>query len=282
MPMTAPRRPVFLALTLALAALACAYSDVPIATPGSQQLATPVPVVLSATGPAPTLEPTSTDTPVPTDTPLPPTEVPPTEVPPTAGPPTPTSTRVVAIATVEPSATPEGGSEAATETPTAEGPTAEPSATLDPSIPTPTLAAIPLEATFTRVFTTTADGDFPYGLIRALNDAQVSTWASLRNGRGVWQFELPGTPVVSGVRLYAHRDRDADTTLLGIDLSLDGQSWIVVYKPLTTCGATPACAVIAQEADFDIPFGPLPARFIRLRSGPSALALAEVQFALMP
>lgn len=280
--MTAPRRPGFLALTLALAALACAYSDVPIAPPAGQQLATPVAVVVTATGPAPTLEPTSTATTPPTDTPPPPTAVPTTEVPPTAGPPTPTSTLVVEITPEEPSATVEGGTETATETPTLEGPPVEPSATLDPSVPTPTLAAIPPEASFTRTFTTTADGDFPYGLVRALGDGQVSTWASLRNGQGVWMFKLAGTPVVSGVRLYAHRDRDEDTTLLGIDISLDGQTWITVYDPLTTCGATPACAVIPQEADFDIPFGPLPARHIRLRSGPSALALAEVQFALMP
>ena len=44
----------------------------------------------------------------------------------------------------------------------------------------------------------------------------------------------------------------------------------------------PACAIIPQGADFDLPFGPLPVRHLRLRSGPTALALAEVQFAIMP
>lgn len=264
------------ALALALAALACAYADVPITPAGTQALATPVAVVLSDT-PAPT----DTATLEPTATAAPPTAVPTTEVPPTAGPPTETATRVVAVT---PSETPTEGptSDQPTETPTLEGPTVEPSATLDPAIPTPTLAAIPPEATFTRTFTTTAEGDFPLGLIRALSDAQVSTWASLRNGRGEWMFELREPAVVSGVRLYAHRDRDQDTTLLGIDISLDGETWTEVYTPTTSCGETAGCAVIPQGGDFDIPFGPLPARHVRLRSGPTALALAEVQFAIMP
>lgn len=263
-------------LALALAALACAYAEVPITPAGTQPLATPIALLVSDT-PAPT----DTATLAPTATAAPPTAIPTTEVPPTAGPPTETATRVVEVT---PSETPtaEPTSDAPTETPTPEGPAVEPSATNDPAIPTPTLAAIPPEATFTRTFTTTAEGDFPLGLVRALSDAQVSTWASLRNGRGEWLFALPGTPVVSGVRLYAHRDRDQDTTLLGIDISLDGETWIEVYTPTTSCGATPACAVIPQNGDFDIPFGPLPARHVRLRSGPTALALAEVQFALMP
>ncbi len=274
--MTPLRRPLLVALTLALAALACAYADVPLTPAATQVLATPVAIVASAT-PAPT----DTATLAPTDTAVPPTAVPTTEVPPTAGPPTETATRVVEVT---PSETPTEGptSESPTETPTLEGPPAEATATLDPSVPTPTLAAIPPEATFTRTFTTTAEGDFAYGLVRALSDGQVSTWASLRNGVGEWRFELAGTPVVSGVRLYALRDRNQDTTLLGIDVSLDGVTWTEVYAPTTSCGAVADCAVIPQAAEFDIPFGPLPARHVRLRSGPTALALAEVQFALMP
>jgi hypothetical protein len=227
----------------------------------------------------PTVTPTETSTLAPTDTPLPPTDVPTTEVPPTAGPPTETATRVVQIT---PSETAEGDVATATETPTTEGPTAAPSATLDPSVPTPVLAAIPPEATFTRVFTTTADGDFPFGLPRALGDGQVSTWASLRNGRGVWIFDLGGAPRIAGMRLYALRDRDQDTTLLGIDISDNGQTWTPLYAPTTQCGDVAGCQVIPQAANFDLPFGPINTRYVRLRSGPTAFALAEVQFAVLP
>jgi hypothetical protein len=267
-----------MALALALAGLACAYADVPLEPVGRQTVASPVAVVDTAT-----LTPTETPVPpteAPTNTPLPPTAVPTTEVPPTAGPPTETATRVVQITPSETATT--DASAPPTDTPTPEGPTPEPSATLDPSIPTPTLAAIPAEAAFTRTFTTTAEGDFPLGLVRALSDGAVTTWASLRNGQGEWHFDLGGSFRVTGVRLYAHRDRDQDTTLLSIDVSSDSQTWVTLYTPKTSCGATPACQVIPQEVDFDIPFGPIAARYVRLRSGPTAFALAEVQFALLP
>jgi hypothetical protein len=290
MPMLASRRLLAATLTLTLAALACAYADVPIEPAAGQALATPVSIVASFT-PAPTGTatpapsatgdlPTDTATPAPTPTGIgqAPTEIGQAA---TDAPPTATNTRVVEVtASNTPTTGATSGTPSGTTTP--EGPTAEPSATLDPGLPTPTLAAIPLEATFTRTFTATAEGDFPYGLPRALNDAQVSTWVSLRNGQGVWTFDLISAPVVGGVRLYAHRDRDQDTTLLGIDVSLDGATWATVYAPTTNCETTPNCAVIPQDTYFDLPFGPLPARYVRLRSGPTAMALAEVQFALMP
>ena len=275
------RRPLLGALAVILAGLACAYADVPIVPSGGQVLVTPVAFVASAT-PAPT------DTAVPpTDTAVPPTDTaepatPTTEAPPTAS--AQPATLVVEVTATETAATTETVTETVSEAETAtpEGPTAEPSATLDPNVPTPVLAAIPPEATFTRTYTATADGDFPYGLVRALSDGQITTWVSLRNGRGVWTFDLGAPATVAGIRLYAHRDRNQDTTLLAIEYSADGQTWQPFYTPTTTCGATPACAVLPQDGDYDLPFGPLTARYFRLRSGPTAFALAEVQFAVMP
>ncbi|MCC7358295.1 MAG: discoidin domain-containing protein [Anaerolineales bacterium] len=262
------RRPVLGALAVVAVGLACAYADVPIVPARGQVLVTPVAFVASDT-PAPpdtaTAAPTDTAA-APTDTAGPPTAAPTTGAPPTAGPATATATLVVELTATETAATPETSGEAATATP--EGPTAEPSATL--------------EAAFTRAYTATADGDFPYGLVRALSDGQITTWVSLRNGQGVWSFDLGAPAAVAGVRLYAHRDRNQDTTLLAVEYSQDGQTWQPLYTPAATCGATPACAVVPQDVNYDLPFGPVSARYFRLRSGPTALALAEVQFAVMP
>jgi hypothetical protein len=271
------RRPVLAALAVILAGLACAYADVPIVPAGGQVLATPVAFVPSDTPAA-----TGTATSAPTDTAVPATAAPTTEVPPTAAPTdtAPPATLVVELTATETAAVTADATATATTTP--EGPTAEPSATLDPNVPTPVLSAIPPEATFTRAFTATADGDFPYGLVRALSDGQITTWVSLRNGQGVWTFDLGAPASIAGVQLYAHRDRNQDTTLLAIEYSADGQTWQPLYTPTTSCGSTANCAVIPQDVNFDLPFGPVAARYFRLRSGPTAFALAEVQFAVMP
>jgi hypothetical protein len=155
-----------------------------------------------------------------------------------------------------------------------------PSAT--PIPPTPTLAAIPAGANFIQQFSVTAEGDFPYGFARDLGDNQLLTWASLRNGRGLWQFDLGSAQQVTGVRLYAHRDRDQDTTLLAIEVSADGFEWTPFYIPAGACGETPNCLVIDQDEWVDVPFGPVETRYIRLRSGPTAFAFSEVAFAVLP
>jgi hypothetical protein len=150
--------------------------------------------------------------------------------------------------------------------------------------PTPTAGpvAIPAGAVFTRQFTVKAEGDVPFGIPVDLRDNQTITWASLRNGQGRWLFDLGSTQNLAGLRLVAHRDRDQDTTLLGIDVSLDGLNWVTVLAPATSCGETPACLVVAQSTPVELPFGPVEARHVRLRSGPTALALAEVELAVLP
>jgi hypothetical protein len=148
--------------------------------------------------------------------------------------------------------------------------------------PTPTLEAIPPAYVFTQTFTVSAEGDFPAGLPNTLNDGQPSTWASLRGGTGYWQFDLGQPRTVAGFRLLAIRDGDEDTTLLGVDISFDGHSWITVYTPASQCGETPNCLILEQGEPVDLPLGPLDTRHIRLQGGPTNFALAEVEIAILP
>jgi hypothetical protein len=148
--------------------------------------------------------------------------------------------------------------------------------------PTPTLEAIPASFVFTQTFTVSAEGDFPAGLPSTLNDSLPSTWASLRNGRGLWQFDLGQQRTVAGFRLLAIRDGGQDTTLLGADISFDGHNWITIYTPEGQCGETLNCLVLKQGEPVDLPLGPLETRHIRLRGGPTNFALAEVQIAILP
>jgi hypothetical protein len=149
--------------------------------------------------------------------------------------------------------------------------------------PTPTLAAIPASFVFTRTFTVSADDlSFPAGQPSTLNDGQPSTWASLRNGRGLWQFDLGRNQTVAGFRLLAVRDGDQDTTLLGVEISFDGHNWVTIVTPAGQCGEVPNCLVVEQGEPVDLPFGPLEARYLRLRGGPTNFALAEVEIAVQP
>jgi len=148
--------------------------------------------------------------------------------------------------------------------------------------PTPTLEAIPASFVLTRTFTVSAEGDFPAGQPSTLNDGQPSTWASLRNGRGLWLFDLGRAQTVAGFRLLAVRDGDQDTTLLGVEISFDGQNWVSIYTPAGQCGEVPNCLIIEQGELVDLPFGPLDARHLRLRGGPTNFALAEVEIAVLP
>ncbi|MCC6190868.1 MAG: discoidin domain-containing protein [Anaerolineales bacterium] len=164
---------------------------------------------------------------------------------------------------------------------------ATPEATAEPET-SATLAAstapesIDPAAEFTRAFTVQAEGDTPFGIPSDLRDNQTITWASLRNGQGRWLFDLGSPRTMAGLRLVAHRDRDQDTTLLGIDVSLDGLQWAAAFAPATTCGETPACLILEQNTPVALPFGPVEARHVRLRGGPTAFALAEVELALLP
>jgi hypothetical protein len=148
--------------------------------------------------------------------------------------------------------------------------------------PTATLAAIPGSFVFTQTFTVSAEGDFPAGLPSTLNDGLPSTWASLPSGHGLWQFDLGRAQTVAGFRLLAVRDGDQDTTLIGLDISFDGHNWVNLYTPSGQCGPTPNCLVIAQGEPVELPLGPLEARHLRLRGGPTRFALAEVEIAVLP
>lgn len=170
----------------------------------------------------------------------------------------------------------------ATATPEAaptEGAPPEPSATVEAASPTP--ASIPAGATFTRDMRVTAVGDNPVGAPADLVDGQTITWASLRNGTGAWVFNLGSARNVAGLRLTAFRDGNQDTTLLGIDVSTDGATWTEAYRPSGDCAGTANCQVIAQGTPEDLAFGPVTAQYLRVRSGPTRFALAEVEVAIV-
>ncbi len=172
-------------------------------------------------------------------------------------------------ASVEATLTPEAGAASATP--------AEATATVAPAA---TLGAIPADATFTRDFSVSREGGQLIGTPADLRDDQTITWASLRNGPAHWVFDLGAPHELVGVRLYAHRDGDEDTTLLGIDVSPDGATWTLVREGSGSCGDTANCDVIAQETLVDLAVSPATARYLRLRGGPTRFALAEVQIAI--
>jgi hypothetical protein len=174
----------------------------------------------------------------------------------------------------ETGATPEG--------PTPEATVAEvPTATEVPPTAVPALDAIPPEATFTQDFTASASGDTVFGDPGDIADGQTITWASLRAGTGAWLFDLGSEQNVAGLRLTAHRDGNQDTTLLGIDVSTDGTAWTTVYGANGDCADTANCEVLAQRTPVDLPLAPTEARYVRLRSGPTRFALAEVEIAVI-
>ena len=169
----------------------------------------------------------------------------------------------------------------ASATSPAASPTASPSETPSPTAP-PRIGEIPSGAQFSQQFIVSADGDFPVGVPADLRDGRDITWASLRNGSGAWIFDLNESENVAGVRFIAHRDGDQDTTLLGIDVSSDGASWTPVYAADGACGDVAGCEVVAQRTQVDYAVGPVKARFVRLRGGPTRFAIAEMQIALLP
>ena len=85
----------------------------------------------------------------------------------------------------------------------------------------------------------------------------------------------------AGLRLTAHRDGNEDTTLRGIDVSTDGAAWTEVYAARGDCAGTTACDVIAQAVPIEFAFGPVDAQYVRVRSGPTRFALAEVELAVI-
>ena len=174
---------------------------------------------------------------------------------------------------------------------TAEGPTPEGAATLAsteaatateaPPTALPTVGAIPAAADFTQDFTASAVGDTVFGAAGDITDGQAITWASLRAGTGAWLFDLGSDRNVAGLRLRPHRDGDQDTTLLGIDVSTDGATWTTVYSASGNCAGTANCEVLTQGSPVDLAFGPTTARYVRVRSGPTRFALAEVEIAVI-
>jgi hypothetical protein len=180
-----------------------------------------------------------------------------------------------------------GGVASNPATATAEGPTPEGTApeadasSTEAATAIPTLAAIPDEAEFTQDFTVSPSGDTAIGVPADLTDDQTLTWASLRSGTGAWVFDLGRAASVAGLRLIAHRDGNQDTTILGIDVSTDGQDWTEVYAASGECDGTADCEVIEQGTPVDLPFGPVEAEYVRVRSGPTRFALAEVEVAVV-
>ncbi len=177
------------------------------------------------------------------------------------------------------------GGEATAEAPTPEdaatlASTKAPTATEAPTA-SATLGAIPAAATFTQDFTASAVGDTVFGAAGDIADGQAITWASLRAGTGAWLFDLGSARNVAGLRLRAHRDGNQDTTLLGVDVSTDGTTWITVYSASGDCAGTANCEVLAQGSPVDLAFGPTDARYLRVRSGPTRFALAEVEIAVI-
>jgi hypothetical protein len=174
-----------------------------------------------------------------------------------------------------------GSSEATAEGAATLAATEAATATDAPPTALPTVGAIPAGAAFTQDFTVSAVGDTVFGAAGDIIDDQAITWASLRAGTGAWLFDLGSDRNVAGLRLRAHRDGDQDTTLLGIDVSTDGAAWTTVYTGSGDCAGTANCEVLTQGSPVDLAFGPTTARYVRVRSGPTRFALAEVEIALI-
>ncbi len=178
---------------------------------------------------------------------------------------------LVAAGSIASGPTPEGSTP---DAPTPETTEAAPTAL-------PTLGAIPAEASFTQDFTVSASGDSPFGAAADLTDGQALTWASLRSGSGAWVFDLGASRSVAGLRLLPQRDGDQDATLLGVDVSADGTNWTAVYTASGDCAGTAGCQSLAPGLTVDLPFAPTDAQYVRVRSGPTRFALAEVQIAVI-
>ncbi len=274
-----------------LAALACSRADVAI-TPVDPGLVTPMSVF--------TLAPTSLATPIDTPAAATPTA---TAVPPTDVADQPTETSVVRLTPTEtPTAT---FTPTETETPTRTlTPTRTPTRTLTPRATTPGPGqptatsggptqpataitpvggggAIPGNATFTQAYSVSNDGGTVFGRPPDMGDGRTETWASLRGGDAAWVFDLGASQRLAGVRLWPRADAGEPTTLRVIDVSADGTAWTTVYTGRGNCGV-PSCDSLAQNQNVEIGFAATAARFIRLRSGPTRFAFAEVAIAVVP
>ncbi|MGQ0601328.1 MAG: discoidin domain-containing protein [Anaerolineales bacterium] len=281
-----PKRLAAVVLSLFIATLACARAEVPI-TPATPQLQI---VELIDTPAAPTEAPvvatpepsaTTSGYPVATDAPpsptsviqLPPTETPTiTDTPPATDTPPPTSTRAPATTTSRAAATATrvtGASATATSAPATGGG------------PQP----IPANATFTQVLAIDYSGGTLFGETLNLIDKRTETWASIRESDGVFVLDLGAPQNVAGVRVYPKKDGNdparSVVTLLRLEVSADGNTWTTVLNGTGNCGV-PRCDTLTPGQYVDLGFATTRAQYVRLVGGPTRLAFAEVQVAVLP
>lgn len=273
-----PKRVLLVWISLLAAILACTRSQAPVA-PATPQVSTPVILTLRATEtarpsatatrtPSATRPPTETDV-LPTSTSViqpPPTETPtitltpPASETPTRMPPATATTRGQATATAA------TGGAARTPTPSSAA-----------SGPQP----IPENATFTQIFIITYEGTQLVGRPVDMTDKRTDTWASLRDGNTAWILKLSQAQTLVGVRLYAQKDGTDPTTLTRIEVSADGSHWTTVLVGSGDCGV-PRCETLPQRQFTALGFGPVEAQYVRLTSGPTRFAFAEIEVAVLP
>lgn len=304
------RRLIVFVLVLAGTGLACVHAQVPI-IPAD-------PIILTAQGlatqsqtpteavPTATLTPEISATPEfstetvdltpteePSETPLPsltPTNTLTFTPSPPPGTPTPTFTPIRL-----PTATPQGPFRTRTPTPPPGSPTKTKIAPTSTKTPTKTRtpppdatigptpgSILPPGSTLTQNFTVSSEGGTLIGRPQDLIDGRTTTWASLRGGNAIWIFNLGSSQEVDGLRLYAHSDGGQATTLLAIEISSDGTHWTALYTGDGDCSGVPNCDTIQQNEYVDFALGPAAAQYLRLRGGPTNLALAEALIALSP
>jgi hypothetical protein len=293
-------------MALVGAGLACTHAEVPITpidpiilTPqgGGAPSQTPTPTALTATPTGesstetvdltPTEEPSATPTLEPSSTPTLTPTVTPTPIP---GSPTPTFTPIRL-----PTATPQGHFSTRTPTPIpgtptktkvgalpTKTPTKTRTPTLIPTVGSPPGGILPPGSALTQNFTISNEGGTLFGRVQDLIDGRTTTWASLRGGNAIWIFNLGSSQNVDGLRVYAHSDAGQTTTLLAIEVSPNGTNWTAVYTGDGNCSGVPNCDTIQQNEYVDFALGPVAAQYMRLRGGPTNLALAEALIALSP
>ncbi len=141
---------------------------------------------------------------------------------------------------------------------------------------------IPADATYTQQMVVTGEGGEMIGDPGYLNDGNILTFGALTGGHTAWIFDLGSVQKIGGVKVYAQKPYTGEpTTLLGIDVSNDGQNWQPVLVGSGDCGE-PQCDVIPQMTYTEIGFNPVSARYLRMRSGPSRFGFSEVSVAIVP
>lgn len=306
-----PRNRLWVAgVALWLAGLACARADVPIdlatptateaptATPSAVMVAqadtptpppptpipsdtpSPTPLIPNTPTDTPTITPTPTHTATPTRTPSPTRTFTPTRTPTVTRTPTITATpRFTASPTnvmvLVVTATPVGGSVNPTPLPTTAGAPTPNTAPPTGNVP------FPEGTTFSGNFLPSVEGGSRFGELSSLADGNTLTWASARGGNAAWILDVRAPKKLAGLRVFAWPDAGEPTTVLGIDVSNDGITWIPAFVAGGNCGV-PNCDTLPQRQFVELGFTPVTAHYLRLRGGPTRLAFAEIQVALAP